>query len=235
MIGTRSLPWYVAMLAAACTMAPPAPLTPDGPPATGDPCALLIAAAPHEWAERLPPVHQLGPTAAPRLLQLLAEQPGAPGAPAAVACLGRLGGDGIGAFLTEQIQQRSALGVEAALALGELRDATSAATLTACVDDRFADATLRTAAACALVRLGERKAATPLLHAVLLAGTPAGVDRQQAMGLPTKPRWALERYLVQRLLLQEGAAELTATFDTDAPWSTLEAVTRSIVAWLERP
>jgi hypothetical protein len=85
------------------------------------------------------------------------------------------------------------------------------------------------------VRCGEHRAAVPLLHAVLLAGTPTGAVLERDVGLPAKTRWALERYLVQRLLRDEGATELAAALDTDAPWPALAAVTQRIVAWLEQP
>jgi hypothetical protein len=199
-----------------------------------DPCADLLASPPDEWPMRLEAAYALGPAAGPRLVERLRTGAPAPGAPAAVALLGRLGGEPAIRFLDEQVQDRTDLAVEAALALGELHASGASATLRAAAQDQLADATLRTAAACALVRCGQPAVAAPLLQAVVLAGTPAGQESGRRLGLPVRPRWAHERYLVQRLLQQEGAAELAASFDTDSPWSTLEQVAPRIGAWLAR-
>ncbi len=213
----------VLLFGAACAAAPAT---------VADPCAELFAAMPHEWSERMPAVYSLGAPATPRLLALLRERPLEPGAPAAVCVLGRLGGDGVAAALCLLVADRSPLAVEAALALGELRATSAVETLQACVNDPAADATTRTAAACALVRCGAKAAAGPLLRAVLLAGTPAGATIGRDLGLPQRPRWALERYLVQRMLAQEGAPELALALDPDASWPDLVAVTERISAWL---
>jgi len=201
------------------------------PPAV-DPCADLFAAAPHEWSERMAVAHALGADATPRLLALLQDHLAAPGAPAAVCLLGRLGGPGVTDALSTLVADRSSLATEAALALGELRADSANAVLRACVDDASADASTRTAAACALVRCGAAAAAIPMLTAVLLAGSPDGADKTRALGLPERPRWALERYMVQRLLAQEGATELALALDPDASWPALAAVTQRIAAWL---
>ncbi len=200
--------------------------------ALSEPCRALLLAAPAAWTERLAPVHAGGHAASALLLPMLRERPEAPGAPAATALLGRLGGDGVVAFLVEQMNDRSPVATEAALALGELRATAAQPDLLACVHDHLADPTLRTAAACALVRVGAATAASPLLHAVLLAGTPAGTSLASAQGLPDRPRWALERYLVQRLLLSEGAIDLATELDPDASWPRLEAVTARVMQWL---
>lgn len=222
----RSLAVLAAALGATCG-APPAAV-----PAS-DPCNELLQAPPHEWPARLPAAHALGPAAVPRLVALLRQDPGSPGAPAAVCLLGRLGGPEIVPALRELVVDRTPLAVEAALALGELQDAGANEDLRACVEDAAADATLRTAAACALVRCGDARAATPLLRAVVLAGSPDGAPLARTLGLPERPRWALERYLVQRLLAQEGAAELSIALDPDASWPALAAVAERITAWLE--
>lgn len=203
----------------------------DSEPAP-DACRALLLAPPHEWSTRLPAAYALGKAAAPDLLALLRQDPGSPGAPAAVCLLGQLGGPGVVTALRELVADRSPLGVEAALALGALQDATAIADLRACVEDASADATLRTAAACALVRCGEARAASDLLRGVVLAGSPAGIPLARQLGLPERPRWALERYLVQRLLAQEGAAELSAALDPDASWPQLAAVADRLAAWL---
>jgi hypothetical protein len=91
---------------------------------------------------------------------------------------------------------------------------------------------VRTAAACALVRTGRPWSAAPWLVAVVRAGTPAGHVDESALGVPSKTRWALERYLVQRLLLDEGQPDLARRLDPDAPWSTLEQLAGELAAWL---
>lgn len=186
-----------------------------------DACADLLAATADAWPERLAAVHASGPAQAERLCELLRRDAAQPGAAAAVALLGRLGGDVAQGFLAELVSERSPLATEAALSLGQLRALDHAALLRGCVADRFADATLRTAAACALVRCGERAAVRDFLYAVMLAGSPAGAERSREFGLPTKTRWALERYMLQRLLQQEGAPELALQLDPDAPWPAL--------------
>lgn len=213
----------VLLFAASCAAAPAS---------VADPCADLFAAMPHEWPERLPAVYSIGAPATPRLLALLHERPHEPGAPAAVCVLGRLGGEGVATALRLLVVDRGPLAVDAALALGELRATGAVDALQACVDDAAADATTRTAAACALVRCGHKAAASPLLRAVLLAGTPEGAAIGRDQGLPVRPRWALERYMVQRMLAQEGATGLALALDPDASWPALAAVTERIVAWL---
>ncbi|MBX3465038.1 MAG: hypothetical protein KF830_17860 [Planctomycetes bacterium] len=215
-----------------CHVAPAA--REDGNPPAAAVCRLLLDAPPAAWTERLPAVHALGTAAVPPLLALLEAEPGAPGAPAAVAVLGRSADPAVVPYLVGQVQERTPLAVEAALALGELRVAAAAEVLQDCVADPAAEPTLRTAAACALVRCGRPAAAAALLEAVVLAGTPAGQASSRALGLPVRSRWALERYLIERLLVQEGQADLAAAFDTDAPWSDLEPVAARLGAWLRR-
>lgn len=192
----------------------------------------LLAAEPGVWLQRLEPVHRCGKAAVEPLLAALRANPHAAGAPAAVALLGRLHDDRAIAWLAGEVAARSALATEAALALGELPAPAQRAELRACVADPIADATLRTAAAIACVRLGGGADVAPFLAAVLLAGSPAGVEPGRTHGLPVRTRWALERYMVQRLLLQEGQAELAQALDPDASWPRLAEVTARVVAWL---
>ena len=72
--------------------------------------------------------------------------------------------------------------------------------------------------------------ALPLEH---LKTAVLSMPMARTLGLPERPRWALERYLVQRLLAQEGAAELSLALDPDASWPALAAVAERITAWLE--
>ncbi len=195
-------------------------------------CDRLLEAPPGDWAPTIDAVLAIGAPAAPILAGLVLQRPEAPGAQAAVAVLGRIGDAATAGPLTNFVTERHALGAEAALALGELRAATAAQALRLAVADRVADPTLRTAAACALVRLGDRSAARPLLLAIVLAGTPHGIDQARLVGLPERSRWALERYMVQRVLLQEAGT--CFDLDTDAPWDRLAESARAIDAWLTR-
>lgn len=222
------------LVLAACS---PLPQPAEPPPTTTAPlhqsASELLAAPPHEWLARAEPLLRAGPPAGDALAAGLRATPGAPGAQAAVAVLGRIGGTTAVALLLELVTDRGPLAVEAALALGELQAGEAHSVLCACVDDRFADATLRTAAACALLRLGHRAAAASLLRGVLLAGTPAGQELQRELGLPEKPRWALERYFVQRALLHTAGTDFG--LDTDASWPDLEQAAARISAWLDTP
>jgi hypothetical protein len=209
----------------------------DPQPAAASPLdaaiADLLAAAPADWTARLEAVLAVGASEpAPALGAAVDRDPAAPGAPAALALLGRLGDLRVVPMLTTHVESRTGLAVDAALALGQLRATAAADVLQRCVDDRFVDATVRTAAACALVRTGRPWSAAPWLVAVVRAGTPAGHVDESALGVPSKTRWALERYLVQRLLLDEGQPDLARRLDPDAPWSTLEQLAGELAAWL---
>jgi hypothetical protein len=192
----------------------------------------LLESAPEAWPERIAAALPMQLDEANALLAAVRSQPQAPGAPAAVAALGRCGQAVDDAVLVEFVADRGSLAVEAALALGERKPTIALPALHAAVADLAADATLRTAAACALARMGEGKQAAPFLTAVLLAGTPGGAAASARHGLPARPRWALERYLVQRMLLREGATELAHALDPDASWPALEKVTADVEAWL---
>ncbi len=217
------------LLLAACASAP------DQPTATAsEACRALVAAAPAEWPERLPAVLALGRAAAPDLIAALQAEPGGDGGQAAVATLGRLGDPRSRPFLLELHRDRGPLATEATLALAALPaddDPVLRELLAATAADRLADPTLRTASACALVALGQRRLAAPIWRAVLLAGTPIGLPLQRELGLPDRPRWALERYLIQRQLLRTAGTDFG--LDTDAPWPDLERVTERVTRWLE--
>jgi len=207
-------------------------VAPSGAPTLSARHQALLDSAPEAWPERIAAGLPMQLAEANALLAAVRSQQQAPGAPAAVAALGRCGqaiDDGV---LVEFVADRGSLAVEAALALGERKQAMALPALRAAVADLAADATLRTAAACALARMGHGKEAAPFLTAVLLAGTPAGTASGARHGLPARPRWALERYLVQRMLLREGATELARTLDPDASWPALERVTADVEAWL---
>jgi len=220
---------------AACTSHQPSP---PPAPASDLPSAVarLLAAEPSAWLSHTAGLLDLGLPAVPALLEALHRSAAAPGAPAAVAVLGRIGGPDAATGLLALVAERGPLATEAAQALGELPHDTATLTtlrpgLLACVADRFADVTLRTAAAAALLRHGERRAVADFVRAVLLAGTPAGQQLQARHHLPEKSRWALERYLLQRALLRTAGDDFG--LDTDASWPDLEAATQRISQWLD--
>jgi hypothetical protein len=179
----------------------------------------LLAAAPADWALRLPPVLAAGARAVPWLATQILAGPEQPGAQPAVAALGRIGDPAAVPCLRSLLQDRGELATEAALALGELGARDAIAPLRAVAGDRLADPTLRAASAAALLRLGDRAAVEPLVRGILLADTPAGRELQQRLGLPEKARWALERWLIQQAL--RATAHTDFGLDTDATWPRL--------------
>lgn len=215
----------VFALAAACAGTPSTPT----PPA---PIAALLAAPADRWADAILAALPISAPDTDALAKALQDAPGAPGAPAAIAVLGASRHDGGDALLTQLVADRGALATDAALALGDRRVMAASSVLAAAMDDRAADPALRTASACALVRLQQAPKAQPLLRAVLLAGTPAGEAIGRQLGLPVRPRWALERYFLQRLVLREGDAEFAQALDADASWPELERLAERLDAWL---
>jgi len=203
----------------ACEAAPPPPPAAD----LRGPCTRLVAAPPHEWGTLLAELHDAGAAAEAPLLDALQRDPTAPGAQAATALLGRIGGTASRDFCVEQLDERTPLACEAALALGELPPGAEA-TLRACVNDHLRAADVRTAAACALARHGDTSTAPAFLAAIVRAGTAAGRADEPTLGIPNKARWALERYFVKRTLQQLGHTDLADELDPDAPWPNLESL-----------
>ncbi|MFN3240520.1 MAG: hypothetical protein ACE37K_03300 [Planctomycetota bacterium] len=219
---------------------PPAPRPTDGGAVRHAPppddveaaCRALHQAPAHRWTELLPAVTAAGARAEQPLIALLRQQPAADGAQASLAALGRIGGAAAVTFCRQLVEERAPQAVEAALALAELPGEADDEVLLACLQDRHSDASLRTAAACALARHGERDHAARWVGAVVRAGTPAGRADERALGLPGKSRWARERYFVQRTLLALGHRDLCERLDTDASWPTLEKLAPEIEARL---
>lgn len=221
--------------------------TPPSPPAGGEParaaspaevaaaCRALHEAPAHRWGELLPAVVAAGAASEAPLIAALREAPAAAGAQASIATLGRIGGPEATDFCRGLVEERAPLAVEAALSLGELTVAADDDVLLACVQDRFTDATLRTAAACALARHGEREHAPRWIGAIVRAGTPGGRADERDLGVPNKSRWARERYFVQRTLLALGHRDLCDQLDTDASWPALEKLAPKIEARLRAP
>jgi hypothetical protein len=195
-------------------------------------CRELHSAAPHNWSESLEPVIAVGPKAEPFLIAELRRQPAAAGAQASIAALSRLGGAAAAEYCQSLVLERAPLATEAALALGEMKASGSDQILLDCMLNRHADPALRTAAACSLARHGEKAKSPAFLAAIVRAGSPAGRADEQAFGLPSKTRWARERYFVQRTLKSLGHTDLCESLDTDAPWPKLEALAPQIEARL---
>lgn len=195
-------------------------------------CVALVAAAPADWAERMPPVLARGPAAGPDLVAALRDGPDGLGVQAAIAVLGRLGHPAARPFLEEQVDQHAPQAAEAALALGRLPAPESIPLLRRVAGDRLADVTLRAACAAALIELGAGAEVLPLVRALVLAGSPAGRGPASEVGLPDQPRWALPRYLVLRALRRAAPGEDFA-LDTDSPWPDLQRAADAITTWLE--
>lgn len=198
-----------------------------------DACRQLVLAEPARWPATMNNVLELGPEASSTLAALLREHEEAPGAEAATAVLGRLGGAAARTLLCELIGDRSTLSGTAALALSDCGTEDEHPLLMATAADRLADPTLRAACAATLLRLGVRRELRALVRGILLAGTPAGRALEQQLGLPHRPRWAYERYLLQLALRDAVGSDFG--LDTDAPWAELERVANAIDAYLENP
>ena len=227
-------PWILTLFALAPCCQAPHPVTPSEAADPSTLCRALHEAPAHGWSERLPPVLELGGRAEAPLLELLERAPGAPGAQASVAVLGSIGGAPAAEACRVLVEERGPLAVEAALALGRLPTDGADPVLTACLQDTFTDATLRTAAACSLSRHGETTLAPRWIAAVVRAGSPGARADERELGVPQKTRWAQERYFVQRLLLALGHQDLASALDTDAPWPVLEALAPKILARLQQ-
>ena len=192
-----------------------------GPRVDFGPCQDLVAASPGSWQDSLPPVLALGRGAATPLAEALSASPDGPGAQAALCALGELGNRDAVPLLVQWIIEDRPHAYEAALSLGKLGDERVTPTLQKCADDASRDSVTRTAAACALLDLGQVEAATPLLHAVLVAGTPYGGDLGTVHGLPEKSRWALERTLAIDAIARFADGERFG-LDADAAWPRLK-------------
>ena len=185
-------------------------------------CLDLHNSPPHMWPDRLPPIYKAGAAAERYLISSFENDPAAIGGQATLAALGRIGGTAATKLCQQLINERAPLAVEAALALGDLPEDEGDTALLQCMQDRHSDAALRVAAACSLARHGESQHAPQFLAAIVRAGTAAGRSDQKRFGLPSKSRWARERYFVQRMLRKLGHNDLCDALDSDAPWPALE-------------
>lgn len=176
-------------------------------------------------------VLDLGPDAAPDLVDALRAEPDGPGVEAAVAVLGHLGGQPARDHLRATLQERDAAAAFAALALGDCGGDAERLVLREAARDRLADPLVRAGAAASLIRLGDRASVRTLVRGFLLAGTPPGRELEKELGLPHRPRWAYERHLLQLAL--RDAAGTDFGLDTDAPWEDLARVADAVDRWLE--
>lgn len=184
----------------------------DVAPPAEDLCTLLLQAEPQDWPRYVPGILNEA-SAAEHLLAALEEDPEAPGAQAALALLGVLGDPAAGPPLEDWVRRRDLYADEAALSLGRLPYPASAELLCSTARDPDANPTLRTACACAALELGHGAEVLDVLRAVLLAGTPAGQERE--LGFPIRSRWALERHMI---VLTCRRAGYDLGIDTDSPW-----------------
>ncbi len=225
------LPLLLSLLGCAAR-SPDAPPELKGPDPIERACTELLDAPPERMTEALRTVLAMGRDAAPRLASLSKEKPDSPNLDAACAALGSLGGAEARAALREFTLARGPQAVAAALALAGCANDSDRPELLAIVDDRLADPAIRTACAATLLRLGMREEIAEFVHGVLLAGTPHGRELESRLGLPRRPRWAFERYLLQ-LALRDAAGE-DFGLDTDAPWDELRNAADRIDAWLRK-
>jgi hypothetical protein len=197
-------------------------------------CRDLVDAKPHQFAERMRAVLDVGQGATAALAGELESTPDAEGVDAALATLGRLGGADATRTLLRFLADRGPHASAAALALADCPADGVREQLRATVEDRLADPTTRTAAAASWIRLGAGNEVRAFVRGVMLAGTPHGQQLEPQLGLPRRPRWAYERYLLQQALLTAAGQDFG--MDTDAPWDELLAAADRIDAWLkERP
>lgn len=199
-----------------------------------EPCRALVAAPPDAWREHWHKVHDLGPETTPVLVRCLEENPTGPGRQAAIHLLGewRHPDRAADAFLQGLVKAGSPDATAAALAIGKRQDRTAVPLLVATVKDHSVPVTTRTAAACALLDLGETQQAVPLLRAVLLAATPYGHQLEREQGLPLKTTWALERYMVIEAIRRFSHGK-TFGLDEDAPWPTLRDGTAAFLQYVQ--
>ncbi len=190
-------------------------------PETAAAVRAVIDAAPEHWEDVATACLECGQAAATPLAAELRQRPSASGAQLAVALLGRLGDSTVTPTLELLITQGHAVAAEACLALGALGSLDCVELLRGVIADHSREITVRTAAACALLDLGEVGASLPFLRCILLAGTPAGQALQTQAGVADKARWAHERLLVITAIRRHCDGE-DFGLDPDNSWPQLE-------------
>ncbi len=192
-----------------------------------------MESTPADWVDTVPPVLALGEHAAPELVRQLRAHPDAPGRQAALCALGALGNRDASPYLIEQVRGDAPYAYEAALALGRLGDPRAAAPLRAVASDPDHDITNRAASACALLDLGDKEHAVPLIAALLVAGTSFGAAAEAEFGLPSRSRWALERSLCIDAIARYTGGD-TFGLDEDASWPRLNAGATAFIDYAKR-
>jgi len=182
----------------------------------------LVDAEPQAWDQAARQfLDQDGPDAG-TLLRAMRRDPAGPGMQIAVAILGKLGDARAVSVLEDLLRERSKLSSEAALALGRLPSPQSRGILRKEMLSASNSPLNRTCAAIALLDLGDVNTSLPFLHAILLAGTPYGLDSEKNYGLPDRSRWAHERYLTIEAIARHFDGE-TFGLDPDSSWPQLKA------------
>lgn len=181
----------------------------------------LMETQPGDWPAAGRRILAFGAEATEPLASAVQATPDSPGAQLAVGLLGRLGDRSCTRLLTDLARSdRIDLAYEAALALGRLGDTDAKDALVAITSDRDRPVRVRVASACSLLDLGAVRAATPILYATLVAGTPFGLETQTELGFADQSRWALERGMVIAAIRRHTGGEVF-DLDPESPWPRL--------------
>ncbi len=195
----------------------------------------LVQSPPGQWIPAFEAILACGTPASAALVRAVDANPHSPGAPPAVTALGCLGDLGAEALLTRLLEhQNPDLAAEAALSLARLGAQGARPGLLKTMLDREKTIYVRTAAAAALLDLGDRDRAADFACDVLLAPTDRGRDRALDLGLPVdQVRWAVERNLAIDALARAAGGEAFG-LDADASWPDLAAGVERVRAHFKR-
>ncbi len=187
--------------------------------------ARLTSSPPKAWVDTGPAALSRGPAIVPFLIAALEANRGAEGEQAVLGILGALPHPQTGPFLLRVFEEDSAHSSEAALSMGRLGYKLALPALRAHVANPKSEPVLRTAAAAALLDLGDLKTALPFLQAVILASTPDGIEAMTSFGLQDKARWALERTMAIAAIERHSGQSFG--LDPDLSWPDLATRTRN--------
>lgn len=195
----------------------------------------LVQSPPGQWIPAFEAILACGTPAAAALVRAVDANPHSPGAQPAVTALGCLGDPSAAALLLRLLEHQSPdLAAEAALSLARLGVQSARPGLLTTMLDREKTTYVRTAAAAALLDLGDRDGAVAFACDVLLAPTDRGRDRARALGLPVdQVRWAVERNLAIDALARAAGGEAFG-LDADASWPELAASVGRVRAHFQR-
>lgn len=195
----------------------------------------LVQSPPGQWIAAFDTVLACGAPASAALVRAVDANPHAPGAQPAVTALGCLGAHGAETLLVRLLEhQNHDLAAEAALSLARLGAQGARPRLLTTMLDREKTTYVRTAAAAALLDLGDRDRAAAFACDVLLAPTDRGRDRALELGLPVdQVRWAVERNLAIDALARAAGGE-SFGLDADSSWPDLAAGVERVRAHFQR-